>query len=200
MQVHFRYKPYPQSSFGEFVTNRAVSWRLWANMEDYERSEYVGADDDLLYRMRHNFGHTLGLGHTRSTKCIMYPTNVRGLGRHCAEELAAMKMLLNDKTLRKYRYRTPDAQPPVRQPPIRIPNRDDDPYTPNRDDDPYTPNRDDDPYYIPSDDDGGNGVGASGKDTYYGNDADDPYGIPGVSSRRRDSYYPSSRQFDPYSL
>lgn len=92
--IHFRYKPYPQSSFGEFVSNRAVAWRVWDNDDDYQVSDYVGANDDLLYRMRHNIGHSMGLGHTTSERCIMYPTNVRYLVTLCSEELRAMRTLL----------------------------------------------------------------------------------------------------------
>ena len=94
LMVHFRYKPYPQSSFGEFVSNRAAEWRVWSNDEDYRASDYVGADDDLLYRMRHNIGHSMGLGHTSSERCIMHPTNVRYLSSMCDEELHAMRTLL----------------------------------------------------------------------------------------------------------
>lgn len=92
--VHFRYGPYPQSSFGEFVSNRAIPWRVWNNDDDYQVSDYVGAKDDLLYRMRHNIGHSMGLGHTFSDRCIMYPTNVRYLVKLCNDELEAMRALL----------------------------------------------------------------------------------------------------------
>lgn len=108
LQIHFRYKPYPQSSFGEFVSNRAVSWRVWARDDDYRSSSRVGDDDDLLYRMRHNIGHSLGLGHTTSRECIMYPTNIRGLVAFCPKELTAMRRLLSNQPLiaRTYRRRT----------------------------------------------------------------------------------------------
>lgn len=96
LEVHFRYPPYPQSSFGEFVTNRKVPWRLWHDMEDYQFSSHIGKTDDLVYRMRHNFGHSLGLGHTESKDCIMYPTNVEGLSRFCPEERRAMDVLLRE--------------------------------------------------------------------------------------------------------
>lgn len=92
--IHFRYKPYPQSSFGEFVSNRATVWRVWDNDADYAVSDYVGTYDDLLYRMRHNVGHSMGLGHTTSERCIMYPTNVSFLTSLCREELKAMRTLL----------------------------------------------------------------------------------------------------------
>lgn len=92
--VHFRYKPYPQSNFGEFVSNRAIGWRVWHNYDDYIVSDYVGAEDDLLYRMRHNVGHSMGLGHTTSKLCVMHPTNVRYLASLCSEEMRAMRALL----------------------------------------------------------------------------------------------------------
>nr|WOJ45383.1 matrixin [Apis mellifera nudivirus] len=119
LQIHFRHKPYPQSSFGEFVSNRAVSWRVWLDYNrDYAQSEFVGADDDLLYRMRHNLGHSLGLGHTTLRECIMYPTNVRGLRTLCPAEQRAMARLLSSRPLiapqsRQRRYnirRSPDRR------------------------------------------------------------------------------------------
>lgn len=92
--IHFRYKPYPQSSFGEFVSDRAAVWRVWDNHDDYKKSSYVGTDDDLLYRMRHNIGHSMGLGHTTSMRCVMHPINVRHLASLCSAELNAMHALL----------------------------------------------------------------------------------------------------------
>lgn len=114
LEIHFRYPPYQQSSFGEFVTNRQVAWRVWDDMNDYKYSGYVGATDDLVYRLRHNLGHSMGLGHTKSTSCIMYPTNIRDLRNFCREEKIAMKALLFGK-IRELRYGTETPSRPVKQ-------------------------------------------------------------------------------------
>lgn len=72
IQIHFRRKPYPQSNFWQFITNNETSWR------SYHFSVYpwfAGETDDLLYRFRHNFRHSLGLGHLDDIRSVMYPTN-----------------------------------------------------------------------------------------------------------------------------
>lgn len=102
IEIHFRYPPYTQSSFGEFVTNRKLAWRVWADIDDYRFSGHVGATDDLVYRLRHNLGHSLGLGHTESTNCIMYPTNIKDLYEFCPEELSAMHALLFEKITERH--------------------------------------------------------------------------------------------------
>lgn len=102
IEIHFRYPPYTQSSFGEFVTNRKLAWRVWYDINDYRFSDHVGATDDLVYRLRHNLGHSLGLGHTESTNCIMYPTNIKNLYEFCPEEMTAMHALLFEKITERH--------------------------------------------------------------------------------------------------
>lgn len=75
VEVHFRSKPYPQSTFLEFVTDRDVVWELY---HPAVYRWYAGRGVDLRYRFRHNFRHSLGLGHLNDTTSIMYPTNVLG--------------------------------------------------------------------------------------------------------------------------
>lgn len=72
IQIHFRKKPYPQSNFWQFITNNETSWRSYY-IGVYPL--YAGETDDLLYRFRHNFRHSLGLGHLDDTRSIMHPTN-----------------------------------------------------------------------------------------------------------------------------
>lgn len=73
IQIHFRKKPYPQSNFWQFITNNETSWRSY-HLRVYPL--YAGETDDLLYRFRHNFRHSLGLGHLNDTRSVMYPTNI----------------------------------------------------------------------------------------------------------------------------
>lgn len=96
VEVHFRSKPYPQSTFMEFVTNRDVEWAVY-NPRVYERR--VGEDLDLFYRFRHNFRHTLGLGHLDDKASIMYPTNVRGQGLLYPIDIDAVHYLLCSRTV-----------------------------------------------------------------------------------------------------
>lgn len=104
MHVHFRYDPYPQSTFGEFVSNREITWRVWRHHEDYVREprEHVGEVDDLLFRMRHNVGHSLGLGHSYSNKCILHNIRMPGLYDLCEAEKEAMRQFLHNSTLIVY--------------------------------------------------------------------------------------------------
>lgn len=101
MHIHFRYDPYPQSTFGEFVSNRETLWRVWRHDEDYVRQprRHVGEADDLLFRMRHNIGHSLGLGHSYSNKCILHNIRMPGLYALCSVERQAMHHFLNNATL-----------------------------------------------------------------------------------------------------
>ena len=101
MHIHFRYDPYPQSTFGEFVSNRETVWRVWQHDEDYvmEPREHVGEADDLLFRMRHNIGHSLGLGHSYSDKCILHNIRMPGLWALCPAEQQAMQQFLHNRTL-----------------------------------------------------------------------------------------------------
>lgn len=129
IQIHFRSKPYPQSTFMEFVSDRNRVWRVYDSRfyNSYSSDEFArpqrgfnndddndhidennvddktrlpGNDDDLLYRLRHNLRHSLGLGHTTSKKCVMYPTNVLGLNKPCEHEKIALHRFLCDKSLR----------------------------------------------------------------------------------------------------
>lgn len=101
MHVHFRYDPYPQSTFGEFVSNRETVWRIWRHEEDYVRQpkRHVGEADDLLFRMRHNVGHSLGLGHSYSDQCILHNVRMPGLSTLCPAERQAMHQFLTNATL-----------------------------------------------------------------------------------------------------
>lgn len=127
IQVHFRSAPYPQSTFMEFVSDRNRVWRVYdkryydkyGNVDDksddnddntngdetrrsVNRNDETrpGNNDDLLYRLRHNLRHSLGLGHTTSKACVMYPTNVLDLNRPCEHENLAIHRLLCDSNLR----------------------------------------------------------------------------------------------------
>ncbi|KAK2574705.1 hypothetical protein KPH14_013106 [Odynerus spinipes] len=129
IQIHFRSKPYPQSTFMEFVSDRNRVWRVYdsrfydsysdgrrserenddsrrsvngdgrANDDETAITRIPGNDDDLLYRLRHNLRHSLGLGHTTSKSCVMYPTNVLGLNRPCEHERIALHRFLCDRSL-----------------------------------------------------------------------------------------------------
>lgn len=101
MHIHFRYDPYPQSTFGEFVSNRETVWRVWRHEEDYVKQPryHVGEADDLLFRMRHNVGHSLGLGHSYSDKCILHNVRMPGLFDLCPAEREAMRQFLHNATL-----------------------------------------------------------------------------------------------------
>lgn len=100
IQIHFRSLPYPQSTFMEFVTDRDRVWKIY-NRKAYT-PEHAGANDDLLYRMRHNLRHSLGLGHTENKKCIMFPTNIMGLTKPCLKEKQALHKFLCDRKLKIY--------------------------------------------------------------------------------------------------
>lgn len=101
MHIHFRYDPYPQSTFGEFVSNRNTVWRVWRHEEDYVKQPraHVGEADDLLFRMRHNVGHSLGLGHSYSDQCVLHNIRMPGLYTLCPAERQAMNRFLTDPTL-----------------------------------------------------------------------------------------------------
>lgn len=103
IQVHFRVKPYPQSSFGEFVSDRSLVW------ETYHPAVYAshaGRKEDLLYRLRHNFRHSLGLGHRDDRRSIMFPTNVLGLAEVDRLDNDAVHRLLCDPNavIKRNRY------------------------------------------------------------------------------------------------
>lgn len=91
IEIHFRSSPYSQSSFVEFVTNRDVVWELY---HDDVYSRYAGNPLDLLYRFRHNFRHSLGLGHLDSQESVMFPTNVPGLANVNPLDVDAVHVLL----------------------------------------------------------------------------------------------------------
>lgn len=95
VEIHFRSKPYPQSTFVEFVTDRNVVWELY-HPQVY--NQHAGKDTDLYYRFRHNFRHSLGLGHTDDTRSVMYPTNVRGLALINPTDVDAVHQLLCSRT------------------------------------------------------------------------------------------------------
>jgi hypothetical protein len=96
VHVHFRRKPYPQSSFGEFVTDRALAWEIYSDTTVYRQR--AGRTEDLWYRLRHNLRHSLGLGHSTDRRSIMFPTNVLGQWQLFAPDVIAVHTLLCDST------------------------------------------------------------------------------------------------------
>lgn len=91
IEIHFRSKPYPQSTFLEFVTNRDVRWEVY---DDQVYAAHAGRELDLLYRFRHNFRHSLGLGHANNRRSVMFPTNVLGLSQINPMDVLAVHVLL----------------------------------------------------------------------------------------------------------
>jgi hypothetical protein len=104
VEIHFRSKPYPQSTFVEFVTDRDVAWELY---DEAVYPNYAGNPRDLMYRLRHNFRHSLGLGHTDDQRSVMFPTNVIGLYRTNPVDVLAIHVLLCSS-------QQPRAQPPTK--------------------------------------------------------------------------------------
>lgn len=97
LHIHFRAKPYPQSSFTETVTDARSVWEVY---DDTVYGKYAGRQTDLLYRLRHNMRHSLGMGHTASKQSIMYPTNVAGLAEPSPLDTDALHVLLCDRRAR----------------------------------------------------------------------------------------------------
>lgn len=75
LPVQFLYPPYPQSSRHGLNLNAETEWTMYRSGEPAEW--YSGESDDLLYAIRHNIRHSLGLGHAKyDRRTIMFPRNI----------------------------------------------------------------------------------------------------------------------------
>lgn len=114
LKINFKSSPYSQSNFREFVSNIDINWEVpvltnynpirYRIIMNFYKKHVAGNKADLLYRFSHNLMHSLGLGHSRSIKCIMHAGNIKGLYETCQEELEALHKMLCSKTIEINKY------------------------------------------------------------------------------------------------